>query len=481
MQPRPALSEQLQRAFTFENLWRKRSFTERFLLTSWVMIIALMPFHAFISTWGGSTIGPLEVWKSWKEILLLVCLVVSLPYLIRQGRLKRFFADKLVWLVFAYAAIHLIAWAAFRPDRDAAIAGVLMNLRFLGIFLLSGVLLTFIKPTQLLRLSVLVVFLGAAGVLLFGMWQATILPDDFLRHFGYGKDTIAPYTTLDNNHQFIRLQSTLRGPNPLGQYLIIVGLLLLAAWRKGRELFVAGWLLMATLLLVTTNSRSAWIGMAVALGVFGYLRLTNPKIRQAVMGVAGGIAISGVLLIAWALPSSTFLQQTVLHNKAGDTDAGSTVEHFRAAERSLERIATHPLGQGPGAVGPASFYGPQSRIPENYYLQITEEVGVIGIALFIAINAMVVQRLWRRRHNRWATVWIASFAGISVVNLFLHGWADETTALIWWAIAGVLICISDTPVDSGTASAKRQRPSFREILKLASEVSASPSKGRRNK
>ena len=358
-------------------------------------------------------------------------------YLIQKRRLAEVFRDKLVWLIFAYVLIHFIAWAAFRPEADAAIAGMLMNLRFLGVFLLTMVLLTFTKPVQLLRLGLLAIISGGMLVILFGLFQATVLPDDFLRHFGYGKETIAPATTLDNNHAIVRLQSTLRGPNPLGQYLILIILLLVACWRKGAKLWLAGWLLAATYLLFHTYSRSAWIGMIVAGGLFVVLRLRSDTWRKIILGSGAAALVVGAILVALALPHSTFLQNAILHNKHGDKDKGSTSEHWSAGQRSLERIAEHPLGQGPGSAGPASFYGPEEKIAENYYLQITEEVGVFGIAIFIAINATVAARLWRRRQNIWAAVWLASFAGITVVNFFLHGWADDTIAIIWWAIVPV--------------------------------------------
>lgn len=419
-------------------LFAQQSVVERFLCASWLVILALIPFHAVISTWGGVSIGPLEVWKSWKEILLLLCLLTSVPYLIVKKKWPLFFGDPLFWLIIAYVLVHLVAWGVFRPETDAASAGLLMNLRFFGMFLLTMVLLTFVKPGQLLRSALLVVFGGGLVVILCGLLQATILPDDFLRHFGYSKDTIAPVTTLDNNHAIVRLQSTLRGPNPLGQYLIVVILLLTAMWRRGREAVVVGGMMAATFLLFGTYSRSAWIGMVVAGTVFGILRLPAGKIRRLVLGAGASLVVVAVAVAAIALPHSTFLQNTILHNKHGDTDKGSTVQHWNAGERSLQRIADHPMGQGPGAAGPASFYGSEERIAENYYLQITEEVGVIGIALFVAINAVVIARLWHRRQNVWVAVWLASFAGISVVNLFLHGWADDTIAIIWWAIVPIL-------------------------------------------
>jgi O-antigen ligase len=153
------------------------------------------------------------------------------------------------------------------------------------------------------------------------------------------------------------------------------------------------------------------------------------------------------------------LQNLVLHNKIGDPDAGSTVEHFEKSVGSLEDVWRHPFGQGPGTAGPASFYSHTPNVPENYYLQIAEEVGIIGLILFAAINVVVVLRLWPRRQEFWAKILLASFVGILVVNMFLHGWADETLAMTWWAIAGLFMFLPANTVARPKNRAPRPRPS----------------------
>ncbi|HSX27957.1 MAG TPA: O-antigen ligase family protein [Candidatus Saccharimonadales bacterium] len=419
-------------------IFTKRSPSELFLLSSWLVILALMPFHAFLSTWGGASIGPLEVWKSWKEILLLIDLVVSLIYLYRSRKLQAYWADKLVWLIFAYAALHLVLWAVFRPERSPALAGILMNLRFLGMVLLTWVLLTFVPRRKLLDLGLVTVAVGGLAVLLFAVLQATLLPTDFLQHFGYGNATIAPATTLDNNQSIVRLQSTLRGPNPLAEYLIIIGVVFATAWRKDRRLLMSGLLLLTGVVLFFTYSRSAWLGAFVAGAVFIFVRIKSQRLRRVLVGGTVTVFMVGGIGLAVALPHSVFLQNTILHNKTGDHDRGSTVEHFAALGRAGKNMWHHPFGQGPGTAGPASFYGPTPNIPENYYLQIAEELGIFGLLLFLAINGMVAWRLWQQRQHKWAGAWLAAFVGLAVVNFFLQGWADETTAIIWWSIAAIL-------------------------------------------
>jgi hypothetical protein len=59
--------------------------------------------------------------------------------------------------------------------------------------------------------------------------------------------------------------------------------------------------------------------------------------------------------------------------------------------------------------------------------------------LFIAINYLVACELWYRRNSLLARVLLASFVGITFVNLLSHAWADDTLAYLWWGLAGLAI------------------------------------------
>jgi len=74
------------------------------------------------------------------------------------------------------------------------------------------------KKDLFLRVGII----GALIVAVFAILQVFVLPKDFLIYLGYGENTIQPYLTVDQNQDFIRINSTLRGPNPLGAYAVIV-------------------------------------------------------------------------------------------------------------------------------------------------------------------------------------------------------------------------------------------------------------------
>ena len=104
-----------------------------------------------------------------------------------------------------------------------------------------------------------------------------------------------------------------------------------------------------------------------------------------------------------------------------------------------------PLGAGTGTAGPASVYNDHpARIAENYYIQIGQEAGVIGLALFVAINLLVAGRLWHRRGQLLPDVLLASLIGISLVNLLSHAWTDDTISYVWWGLAGAALALPAT-------------------------------------
>ena len=418
-----------------------------FLGVCFVVILVLLPVHAFLSTWGGTTAGPLLVWKSWKEILL-ACLVpiVGAVCWLRPDITKRITASKLNWAVVAYTALTFIMTFVSSASSNAAIAGLLMNLRFLAMFVLGELLLASgarwvvkLKTGATSWLVATGVFLGVLAVL-----QVTVVPKNYLAQFGYSKDTtIAPYILVDQDPNALRAFATMRGPNTLAAYLLLpLAVALLMCWQNKRAWWAfcsAGVMIIA---LVLTGSRSAWLGAAAMFVVVAYAILPHQKLLSWLkFGTIPVIAI--VTLVLWLAITVPAVRLAVFHSggngQAESLTEGSSDKHLQATLNGARIALMHPLGLGVGAAGPASFYNTNGgSIPENYYVQIAEEVGLIGLVLFLAINFHVGRILWRQKELLPRALF-ASFIGISVINLFLHGWADDPTAMTWWAIAGLFM------------------------------------------
>lgn len=407
-----------------------------------VTLLAL-PFHAFISTWGGTAAGPLLVWKSWKEILLLAVLPLAITYLfLRSDVAKVLWARWINKLIAFYFLLH-VALAVISPaSSNAVLAGLAFNLRFLGIFLLAQMVVASATPLVHKFKKLVMPWLLVATVLisLMAIAQVALLPKEFLTQFGYDKNTtIAPYVLIDQNPDAVRAFATLRGPNELGSYLLLpLAVALVVVIGQRRNILAGAALGLGGVALALTGSRSAWLGAVVMLVTL--LVLWLPPKRLAKVAVWGGVPallVGGLfLLAATAVPS---LRLAVFHSSPGDSSLfeGSSEKHWQASYDGARDALDHPLGQGVGTAGPASFYGDSPKIAENYFVQLAQEVGLAGVVLFVAINLLLAAQLWRTRRELWAKLLLASLVGLTTVNLFLHGWVDDPTAMTWWLIAGL--------------------------------------------
>lgn len=409
-----------------------------------VVILLLVPFHALLTVWLASNFGHYISFRLWKEVLLAVASLGAL-YLVlfdKKTRLNTLYHE-LSWVIIAYALVQLV-WAAWALHVEAvtpkaAAYGVLLDLRFLLFFLCAWVI-----GSRTVRLSSqwsMVLIWPAIAVIVVGLLQALVLPADFLRHFGYSSQTIPPYETINHNRQYIRIMSTLRGANPLGAYLLlpISGLLVLMAigkrnWR--RSLTLAG----ALVVLFFSFSRAAWIGVVLLAAAVAVLQLKRRHLPYAAGAAAVLVAAAAIISIGFWHNArfQNFIFHTQEHSAVATSSNGGHVSAFR---HGLSDVLHEPLGRGPGTAGPASVYndGHPARIAENYYLQLGQEVGWLGLGLFIAINVFVAWLLWQRRADPLALTLLASLAAISFVNLLSHAWTDDTLSYIWWGLAGIAI------------------------------------------
>jgi len=159
--------------------------------------------------------------------------------------------------------------------------------------------------------------------------------------------------------------------------------------------------------------------------------------------------------LGYMLRNNDTFQNTFFHtDEHSQSSESSNQGHFAATASGLKDIIKYPLGSGTGTAGPASVYNNHpARIAENYFVQIGQETGVLGLGLFIAINVLLGLELWRRRGNLLAVVLLASLFGISFINLLSHAWADDTISYIWWGLAGAVIAL---PAQTGTGAAKKR-------------------------
>lgn len=443
----------------------KRAFRE--YVPAWLLlvILGLIVIHAPLTVFVGSHLPEYAVGvKAWKEILMVLAgLLIAWQYTItkRWGVLLR---DKLAWLVLVFVGLHLAIAAFSGTGTVAIVAGLAIDLRYVAYFaLVYAFLLAYpaYKPS-FLKVGVF----GACVVMGFALLQL-FLPHDFLKYLGYSDQTIAPYMTVDKNPQFIRQNSTLRGPNPLGAYAVMV-LAVVVAWltinfaqlreKLGRQsALVIGLLLTGAVSLWVSYSRSALVaGMVAVAGVvlYQFRHLLTRKVWASI-GVLLLLGV-GVLAASW---NTHFVQNVIVHdNPTTGAAIDSNEGHVTSLADGISRVARQPFGAGIGSTGSASLFSHEGLIIENQYLFIAHEAGWLGLGLFVAIFATVLARLWRRRGNYWALGLFMSGAGLALIGLLLPVWVDDTVAIVWWGLSAVIIA---------TEGVRHGKPSYKKAKRTS--------------
>ena len=432
-----------------------------YLLGTLALIVVLLPFHAFISTWGGTTIGPLLVWKSWKELLLVPAVILSVFWVVvRPKVVLALYRENILGLIGLFG-IFVLAYTSSgiqSNGEDAAFAGVAFDLRYFAMFSLAYLLFRFgtFEKKSIISLATKFLIVTGVGLAVLGILQVTVIPREFLTNFGYEKfTTIAPYLTIDEKSpELIRAFATLRGPNDYGAYLVMTLAFALVCLSTYKRKIGVGVVLLAGIFV--SHSRSAYLAAAVVIGL--WLVTTIGIVRLKQYWKYWVLAILGLVLVASLSLVSPTVRLIVFHSSENDTHLteGNLEDHGEAIVGTVDRVGDRPLGCGTGCSGPASYYGPNAKISENYYLQIAEQYGVVGLGIWLAIFVIVMLRLYAvSRKSPAALALFIGGIGLSVIGVLLHVWADDPLSMTWWVLAGTVLGVSYSKLPQKALSLSR--------------------------
>lgn len=399
-----------------------------------MLLSLIMPFHAFLSVWLGTIFGHQAIIQSWKELVILIMFIASLPKILSNiNQLQIYLKSK--WLI--SGLLFGLAGIIISIPRHIPIKTLAYGMKTDLFFILLAIILAVAEIKYLAPKIANIIILTGALIGLFGVLQIWFLPVDFLSHFGYSAATIVPYLRINQASPLIRIISTLGGPNQLGSFLILPICLSLTMMVKFRRYYLGLPLIAEFLSIWHSYSRSALAGLVIALLVLGGLLVK----RAYLLSISIIMAICVVALagfVYYKLHTSSTWRYYIYRNQSNQISNIKSSDGLRLAanKEGIREFMAHPFGLGLGTAGPASLYTAKPLITENYYLQIAVETGIIGLVLFILWLAFGLQYLLLFRSQPVAIALISSFFGLSVVNLFLHGWADSSTSLVYFGLMG---------------------------------------------
>jgi hypothetical protein len=296
---------------------------------------------------------------------------------------------------------------------------------------------------QLERLTLVILLAGTAaaalGLLLYFIpseWTVRLLSS--LSRFGYPEGSGILRYIEDDPAQPMRAISTSIDPNAFGGLLVLVATVIGAQLLSPRPLLrrplVAAAFAIALAALALTFSRGSMLGLAAALLFLGLLRYRR---------LLPVLLLAALLLLL--LPQTQSYVQRFVEGLQGQDLA--TQMRFGEYKDALILISRYPfLGVGFSSPPDIDIYLGVS----NLYLMIAEQVGLVGLGLFLVVMAdffLITLRTWRRANpdpglEGVLLGYAAAVAGVLVSGVFDHFFFNINfihLVAFFWIVLGLTV------------------------------------------
>ena len=403
----------------------------------------------------------LDVVAAWKEVLLLVALLVV------AWHVRHFPAVMAADVLAAAYAIVIVVYFAIPQDvlgGEATTRGELLALRhhlFPVAAYALGRLAAFAWEERgrigglVVMSAVVVAVVGLLDLALVSLqaWRDSGVPGWYREQLGLDYEGLSGlpenwvYNTGDENNPIRRLVSTFLSPLA-SAYALVVALIYVASrpfrWWWG----LLGLLLYVALLY--THTRAALAALAFGLVV---LALAQRRIAPAVLA-AGSVAVAALFLAVYPSigPSTSYTPEELefLRENAqqqGDTSGdpfgggeASTESHWRNLRDGVRVVIEHPQGHGLGNAGVvAKRTGVEIKAGESTYTELGVDAGIAGMLAFVLWNVALLAGLWRRE------AWLAAaLATVLVIGLQTDVIGIHWIAFTVWVAAGLALGLAAT-------------------------------------
>ena len=383
-----------------------------------IALSALIIFLLF-SAWIVSLTG--IVWLSLVRDFLVFIIILFAIFNLKKVKVENKW-PLIITIIFISWALSSAIW------RQSDFSQWLRGLRYLVIPILLFLTLSIlnIEQNKKIFLTKTIIFSGLIIVII-GVAETLGIKIPFTTALS-GMGVLDSLHYVGSTH-LVRIQSILSGPNALGLYSLALLTIILGFWTNsaGKYLLILPFLF----LLIFSFSRSAWIGSAVAL--FFYVALNSKVILSKPIF---WIAVTALIFLGvfTAHVQSSLVSQLITHN---DSSAIRKTQYIRVWE---ERDKIGLLGRGVGAAGPSS----QNRLDngknywtENIYLDIFEQLGLVGLILYLLILFLILKNAWSHRFERIGQAALLFTIGFSVAGLFIDNYTGQIGIYLFWIINGL--------------------------------------------
>ncbi|MDA1293097.1 MAG: hypothetical protein O3A81_04945, partial [bacterium] len=256
-----------------------------------IVLLGLLPFHAFIVTVGTKLIAgpgnaPLTYLALWKEAVLGVILLIAVVEILKKVKRNGLRVIRIDVLDVCILLLLLLSIVLFITHHSSRINQFLYGFKYDFIPLITFMILRRVEwSDQFMNHVFKVILIAAAIISVYGI-LGMYMHQQFFVWLGYSDlhslyQSDAPLAAFQQigGSAIRRIQSTMSGPNQLGLWLIIPFSVVLS-----HKKVISHWsLVIGTFVLFTmlfTLSRSALLATAVLVGVMLWKQLPRKKFFQ---------------------------------------------------------------------------------------------------------------------------------------------------------------------------------------------------------
>ncbi|MGL5940662.1 MAG: IctB family putative bicarbonate transporter [Waterburya sp.] len=433
--------------------WQQGSYLYRLVgwLSDWRQGSWLLQWSEAIGACLISLVFLLAPFVSTSMIGVLLIAVCAYWILITVSASTKIILTPIHILVFLYWCIAAIA-TAFSPVKSAALSGFFTLTIYLGLFALGSQILRSSRWCNWIITSYLLTALLVSGYGIrqqfFGVQQLATWND--------------PNSALAHD---TRVYSYLGNPNLLGSYLlaaIALSVAVIFIWRGWIQKTLALIMVMIdSACLYFTDSRGAWLAMAVLIGAllllfYYWWREFLPRFwRIWLLPLVFG-SLAGMFVVAFI--SLEPLRLRLMSIFAGREDSSNNFR-INVWEACFKIIKDYPLiGIGPGNNAFNQIYPRymNSRYPAlsaySVYLEHIVEMGYVGFGCFLWLLAVTfnhgVRQLARLRQSRNIRGIYLLGAIAAAASLAFHGFVDTVwyrpqINTVWWLMLAIIASFYD--------------------------------------
>lgn len=231
----------------------------------------------------------------------------------------------------------------------------------------------------------------------------------------------------------LRLQAVLAGPNALGLYLLAICAFCLGVFKN-----ISKWLIYLIFpiffVMFFTFSRSALIGALVLLiisAVYYLNKKSGWKIALLSFLVIAGLLIFGTIGAAKNEKYSIYI-----------THGTSSSLRYEQIRRLWDfRYEIGLLGRGSGTAGPSSqnrLDGGPNYWSENIYLEILEELGLIGMLLYVCLMGLLILESKKNLDSPEGKTAFLITISFAVAGLFINIYTGQVGIYLLFLANGLL-------------------------------------------